>query len=35
MLLEDLEKRLLDGLGPESVAVVVRMNTVNSRVVVV
>ena len=34
MLLENLEKRLLDGLSPESVAVVVRMNSVNGSVVV-
>ena len=34
MLLENLEKRLLDGLGPESVAVVIRMNSVNGSVVV-
>ena len=34
MLLENLEKRILDGLGPESVAVVIRMNSVNGSVVV-
>ena len=35
VLLENLEERLLYRLGPESVAVVVRMNAVNCRVVVV